>query len=67
MRYRIKLDCRKGTRRLVHDGHGARWEDEYHTITWCEEDTLEDAIAAVSRALENPREIRNAWYEIIRE
>jgi len=62
--YDVKMECRTGTKRLVHDGRGIRWEDEFHIITWCREYSLADAIETV-RSLTGgfSKEVKRVWHE----
>lgn len=59
----VKVECRTGTRRMVGD---STWEDEYHTITWCLCDTIEEAgrmVSALQKGDPRSRETRRAWID----
>lgn len=52
--WRVILWCRSGTRACT----GRGWEDEYHEVTWGEEETEVVARATARRLMEgSPREI----------
>jgi len=58
------MKCRTGTHRLTHDGRGAVWEDEIHTITWATEDNFEDALERqISLQIYPNRDILGVWVE----
>lgn len=56
------LECKTGTMRLC---GGDFWENEYHTITFCEEDSYEDAFnKCIQLKSGSPREVKRAFVRV---
>jgi hypothetical protein len=58
--YRVMLRCPSGCIRLVSDTIGARWEQVMTTLTWCFEDSLEEAQAKANDLMTGTR-YTQAW------
>ena len=59
----IMMTCNTGTIRLIDDGHGARWERERHTITYCREYTEQDRDDTLSRLGARNPTVHRVWAE----
>lgn len=56
--YYVMLECRAGTWPM---------QEAYHTITWCSEDSFEEALRTVARLLDGDplrRNVRRAWVDV---
>lgn len=59
----IKMTCDTGTIRLIEDGHGARWERERHTITYCREYSEKERDTTLARLNTPNRTAYHVWAE----
>jgi len=62
--YDVMIECRSGTKRLIDDTKGTRWESDFHIITWCREYSEKAAQETVdSLTGSHSKEVKRVWYD----